>query len=493
MNQEVRTRYAPSPTGYMHVGNLRTALYAYLIARKMGGKFILRIEDTDQERYVEGAVDVIYSTLKATGLTYDEGPDIGGDYGPYIQSQRKELYRTYAEELVKKGNAYYCFCTKERLDQLRQPSEGTSIPFKYDKHCQKLSQEEVKEKIDQGLSYVIRQDIPVEGSMTFEDAVYGSITVENHTLEDMVLLKSDGNPTYNFANVVDDHLMQITHVIRGSEYLSSTPKYNLLYQAFGWKIPVYIHLPLIMKTSTKKLSKRDGDASFEDFVQKGYLKEAIVNYIALLGWNPGTNQEIFTLEELEQVFSLEGLNKAPAIFDPAKLTWMNSEYIRKLSSEAFHEMALPFYEKRLVDAGFDLVKISKLLQTRTEVLHQIPDQIDFLLTLPEYDGSLYTHKKMKTNPQVALESLQRVLPVIQSISDWEETLLHDTLLLLVQEAGVKNGQVLWPLRIAISGKESTPGGAIEIAELLGKEETLRRIRLGIEKLEKMDIINHETV
>jgi len=459
-------------------------LYAYLFAKKHNGKFILRIEDTDQERYVEGAIEVIYNTLAMTGLKYDEGPDIGGPYGPYIQSQRKDIYRKYAEKLVELGGAYYCFCTKERLESLRQKTGDDKATFKYDKHCLHLSKEEVQEKLAQGIPYVIRQNIPETGTTTFDDLVFGRITVENSTLDDNVLLKSDGLPTYNFANVIDDNLMKITHVIRGTEYLSSTPKYNLLYQAFGWPIPTYIHLPPVMKTATKKLSKREGDASFDDFIRKGYLKEAILNYIALLGWSPGTNQEIFTLKELEEQFSIEGINKSPAIFDTAKLTWLNGEYIRRLPLEEFHSMALPYYEECLPAGKYDLMEISKLLHTRTEVLNQIPELIDFLELMPEYDISLYTHKKMKTNPDVALESLRQVLPALEALTVWDEQSIHDALFGVVERTGVKNGQVLWPVRVAISGKQSTPGGAIEIAYLLGKDETIKRIRQGIDKLER---------
>ncbi|MGI6707162.1 MAG: glutamate--tRNA ligase [Clostridia bacterium] len=485
MFTEVRTRFAPSPTGYIHIGNFRTALYGYLFAKKHNGKFILRIEDTDQERYVEGAIEGIYKTLAMAGLKYDEGPDIGGDYGPYIQSQRKEIYKKYAKKLVELGGAYYCFCSKERLESLRSQHGGTEGAFKYDKHCLHLSKEEVEEKLRQGIRYVIRQNIPETGTTSFEDMVYGTITAENSTLDDNVLLKSDGMPTYNFANVVDDHLMKISHVIRGSEYLSSTPKYNLIYQAFGWEIPTYIHLPVVMKSATKKLSKREGDASFEDFIARGFLKDAIVNYVALLGWSPGTNEEFFTLEELEERFSLEGLNKSPAIFDIAKLTWMNGQYIRRLSVEEFHEMALPYYQKVLPEGVFDLKLISRLLHTRTEVLEQIPEMIDFLQEMPDYDLDLYTHKKMKTNPELALKHLKEALPVLEKLEDWEEETVHAALTDLVKKLGVKNGQILWPVRVAISGKAFTPGGAIELAVLLGKEETLRRMNRSIEKLEKV--------
>ena len=481
-NHKIRTRYAPSPTGYMHVGNLRTALYAYLIAKHEDGTFILRIEDTDQERFVEGAVDVIYNTMKMTGLTHDEGPDIGGPVGPYVQSERKGLYLEYAKQLVEKGEAYYCFCTKERLDMLKANSEALKRPFKYDKHCMHLSKEEVEAKLAEGIPYVIRQNNPTTGTTTFDDVIYGTITVDNSELEDMILIKSDGYPTYNFANVVDDHLMGITHVVRGSEYLSSSPKYNRLYQAFGWDVPVYVHCPPIMKDAHQKLSKRNGDASFEDLIAKGYLKDAVMNYIALLGWNPGTTQEIFSLQELIESFDFKQINKAPAIFDPVKLRWMNGEYVRKLSLEEFHAMALPYYKETIKNPAIDLLKVSNLLHTRTEVLSEIPDQVDFFDALPEYSNELYVHKKMKTNVENSLVSLEKVLPVLEAVDNWEFNTLHDTVLKLVEEMGVKNGVMLWPLRTALSGKQFTPGGAFELADILGKEESLKRIRIGIENL-----------
>ncbi|NLO82005.1 MAG: glutamate--tRNA ligase [Clostridiales bacterium] len=481
---KVRTRFAPSPTGYMHIGNLRTALYTYLIARSMGGQFILRIEDTDQERYVEGAIDVIYKTLKMVGLEYDEGPDIGGPYGPYVQSQRKEIYQEYARKLVELGGAYYCFCPKERLDALREECQKKNIPFKYDGHCKNLSAQEVEEKIRNGEKYVIRQRIPSTGTTTFHDEVFGTITVENSTLDEGVLLKSDGLPTYNFANVVDDSLMRITHVVRGSEYLSSTPKYNLLYQAFGWDIPTYIHLPPVMKEAGKKLSKREGDASFEDFYNKGYLVEAIVNYVALLGWSPGDDREFFTLDELKKVFSISGLSKAPAIFDVNKLRWMNGEYIRKKSVEEFNQLALPYYRESVKTDNIDFMKLSRLLHTRVEILSEIPESIDFIDELPEYDVAMYIHKKMKTNLENSLEHLKKSCEVLEKLEQWNEERINEVLKELIQKLGVKNGQVLWPIRTAISGKQFTPGGAIELLDLLGKEESLRRIRIGIEKLEK---------
>lgn len=479
---EVRTRFAPSPTGYMHIGNLRTALYAYLIAKGNGGKFILRIEDTDQGRYVDGALDAIYNTLEIVGLEHDEGPDIGGDYGPYVQSERMGIYEKYAKQLIEQGDAYYCFCSKERIEEVREESQKRKMPFKYDGHCRDLSKEEVARRLEAGEKYVIRQKMPRTGTTTFEDEVFGRITVENSSLDDNILIKSDGMPTYNFANVIDDHLMEITHVVRGNEYLSSTPKYNLLYRAFGWEIPTYIHLPLILREDGKKLSKREGDASFEDFYSKGYLKEAIINYISLLGWSPGTEQELFTLDELIEVFSIEGLSKSPAIFDVEKLKWMNGEYIRKLSLEEFNELAIPYYEEAIKKAEVDYMLLSKLLHTRTEVLSEIPEQIDFIDELPDYDLDLYTHKRMKTNPDNAGEYLEEAYNALKDVEDWNFDTIHDTLIDLVKRLGLKNGQILWPVRVAVSGKQYTPGGGIELSELLGKDETLRRIRIGIEKL-----------
>ncbi len=484
MERQVRTRYAPSPTGYMHIGNLRTALYEYLIAKSQNGKFILRIEDTDQERLVEGAVDVIYKTLKLCGMQHDEGPDVGGPYAPYVQSERKDTYKPYAEELVKKGHAYYCFCTKERLDALRSDAESKNQTFMYDRHCLNLTPEEIEEKLKNGEPYVIRQKMPREGTTTFEDAVYGSITVENSMLEDQILLKSDGLPTYNFANVIDDHLMAITHVVRGSEYLSSAPKYNLLYEAFGWEIPTYVHLPLIVKPDGSKLSKRKGDASFEDLINMGYLVEAIINYIALLGWSPDTNQEIFSLSELEKAFNISRISKSPSAFDMNKLRWFNAEYIRAMSLDAFYEKALPYLTEAITNKTIDLKKVCKLLQARTEVLTEIPSKVGFLNELADYDLNIYVHKKMKTTLENSLESLKAAVTVLEDITTWDEATLHEKLLTLVEKLGIKNGQMLWPIRTAITGWEVTPGGAIEIADLLGKEETLRRIRIGIDRLEK---------
>lgn len=483
MANRIRTRFAPSPTGYMHVGNLRTALYAYLIAKHEDGDFILRIEDTDQERLVEGAVDIIYNTLKETGLTHDEGPDVGGPVGPYIQSERKDIYLEYAKKLVEKGEAYYCFCSKDRLDMLKENAEALKRPFKYDKHCAHLSKEEIEENLAKGIPYVIRQNNPTTGTTTFVDVIYGKISVDNSELEDMILIKSDGLPTYNFANVVDDHLMGITHVVRGNEYLSSSPKYNRLYEAFEWDVPVYVHCPPIMKDQHNKLSKRNGDASFGDLLEKGYLKEAVLNYIALLGWNDGSNEEIFTLEELIKKFDYKDISKSPAIFDNAKLKWMNGEYIRKLSLDEFHELAMEQY-KKVLHKDFDFKFISELLHTRCELLNDISEQIDFLEELPEYTTDLYVHKKMKSTVETSLENLEKVLPVLESIDekDWTMDNIHDKVFELIKSLEIKNGQMLWPIRTALSGKSFTPGGAFEIAILIGKEESLKRMHKGIELL-----------
>ncbi|WFF71580.1 glutamate--tRNA ligase [Proteiniclasticum sp. QWL-01] len=483
-NMKIRTRFAPSPTGYMHIGNLRTALYEYLIAKHEGGDFILRIEDTDQERFVEGSVDVVLNSLEKSGLHYDEGPDKDKGYGPYIQSERRPIYKKYAEELVEKGEAYYCFCDKERLDTLRAHSEALKRPFKYDKHCLHLTKEEIAEKLASGMPYVIRQNNPTEGETVFEDAIYGKITVDNQELEDMVLLKSDGLPTYNFANVVDDHLMEISHVVRGSEYLSSAPKYNRLYEAFGWDIPIYVHCPPIMKDAQNKLSKRSGDASFQDLLDKGYLPEAVLNYIALLGWNPGTNDEIFSLEDLIRVFDYHKINKSPAIFDNAKLRWMNQQYLKAMDAETFHAVVLPWIEQVTAGTELDTRKIAAVLHERTEVLSEIPGQIEFLKELPVYDTAMHVHKKMKTTPEIALTSLQKALPVLELLPEWDYQRIHDALMGLAQEMGIKNGQMLWPVRTALSGMQYTPGGAFEIADILGREESLRRLNIGIKLLEE---------
>ena len=479
---KVRTRFAPSPTGRMHVGNLRTALYAYLVAKHEGGDFILRIEDTDQERYVEGAVDIIYRTLQKTGLIHDEGPDKDGGCGPYVQSepQAQGIYLKYAKELIDKGEAYYCFCDKERLEGLKKVVAGKEIHV-YDKHCLHLSKEEVEEKLAAGVPYVIRQNNPTEGTTTFEDEIYGDITVDNAELDDMILIKSDGYPTYNFANVVDDHLMGITHVVRGNEYLSSSPKYNRLYEAFGWEVPVYIHCPLITDENHQKLSKRCGHSSFEDLVEQGFLTEAIVNFVALLGWSPADNQEIMTLEELVEKFDYHHMNKSPAVFDYTKLKWMNGEYIKKMDFDKFYEMALP-YIKEVITKDYDLKKIAHMVQTRIEIFPDIRDHIDFFEELPEYDVAMYTHKKMKTNAQTSLEVLQEILPVLEAQEDYSNDALYQTLLKYVEQKGCKNGYVMWPIRTAVSGKQMTPGGATELMEVLGKEESLARIRKGIELL-----------
>ena len=481
-NETVRTRFAPSPTGYMHIGNLRTALFTYLIAKKSDGKFILRIEDTDQERYVEGAVDVIYNTLKACGLNWDEGPDVGGPVGPYIQSERMGMFKEYAEKLVESGHAYYCFCDKERLEEVRKIQVASRISPMYDRHCRNLSKEEIDEKLKAGIPYVIRQKVPTEGTTTFHDEIYGDITVENSTLDDQILIKTDGMPTYNFANVVDDHLMGITHVVRGNEYLASSPKYNLLYEAFGWTPPKYIHVEHIMKNATEKLSKRNGDASFNDLIEKGFMTEAVVNYIALLGWAPKGENEIFTIEELINEFSIDGLSKSPAIFDPVKLKAINGAYIRKLDKADFMEKALPYIKQTVKREDIDFALLSEVLQPRTEIFTDIPTQVDFIDNLPEYDIAMYCHKKMKTNEETSLIALKEALPVLENISEWTVDNIHEALFGLVEKLGVKNGYILWPVRTAVSGKQFTPGGAVEMCYILGKEDTISRIKKGIEKL-----------
>lgn len=479
---EVRTRFAPSPTGYMHLGGMRTALYTYLFTRKNHGKFILRIEDTDQARYVEGATDVIYRTLKDIGLVWDEGPDVGGDYGPYIQSERKGMYLPYAQQLVRDGKAYYCFCTKEELDKRRAEAEAKGETFKYDKHCLNMPREEVERRLAAGEPYVIRQNVPTQGEASFDDIIFGHIAVDCSELDDMILIKADGMPTYNFANVIDDHTMGITHVMRGSEYLSSTPKYNLLYDAFGWEKPVYIHLTNIMRDAQHKLSKRTGDAYYEDYIAKGYLKDAILNYIALLGWSPGDDREFFTLDELIEAFSLEGLSKSPAIFDVNKLTWMNAEYIRRLEPNEFNRYAQPWYEKAGIDA-MNKETLCRILQPRVEFFAQLPEMVDFLVKLDEeYDVAMFTNKKSKTNPEVSLGVLNMAIDALNALETWEEAAIHDTLIGLAEKNGLKNGTMLWPVRIALAGKQVTPGGAIEIAYLLGKDESLRRLELGRKKV-----------
>ena len=470
-SNKVRTRFAPSPTGYMHVGNLRTALYTYLMAKHEDGTFILRIEDTDQGRYVEGAVDVIYNTLRETGLLWDEGPDIGGPVGPYVQSERMGMFKQYAEQLVAEGKAYYCFCTEERLEALHAEQRANGEMTHYDGCCRDLPEEEVKQRLAAGEPYVIRQKIPKEGVTGFDDVVYGHIEVENSEMDDQILIKTDGMPTYNFANVVDDHLMGITHVIRGSEYLSSTPKYNLLYQAFGWEIPTYIHCPPVMKDAQNKLSKRNGDASYQDLVAKGYLKEAVLNYILLLGWSPKGEREIFTLPEMIEVFDESGIGKAPAIFDPAKLRYINAEYIRAMSEEAFFEKAEPYIDS-VVKTPCNKALLAQVLHQRCELMSDIPEQIDFIDEMPEYDLAMYTNKKMKTTAETAKEALEAILPVLEAIpaDGFTRDAVHAALFALIEEKGVKNGFMLWPLRVAVSGKQFTPGGGIELAAVLGKEK-----------------------
>ena len=512
---EVRTRFAPSPTGYMHLGNLRTALYTYLFARRKGGKFILRIEDTDQEREVPGAIDVIYNSLKTAGLSHDEGPDVGGPCGPYIQSERKDTYMPYARQLIESGHAYYCFCTKERLEEARAQAEANGGTFKYDKHCLHLSPEEIRARLEAGEPYVIRQNIPAEGKAGFDDVIYGHVEVDCDTLDDNVLIKADGLPTYNFANVIDDHLMGITHVMRGNEYLSSAPKYNLLYEALGWTPPTYVHLTPVMVEGTyrdkktgkyqmavdangdpvldeagnpvkaivkRKMSKSQGDPSFEDLLEEGYLVEAVINYLVLLGWSPRGEREFYTLSELEEAFDLEGLSKSPSVFDKAKLNWFNAEYIRKLSPERYLEIATPWMAKVLDPEKFDFRRLAELLQGRTEVFSQLPGMIRFLAELPAFPADFYVNKKQKSTLESARTALNAVRPVLEGIGEWTEAELHDRVMEAIPALGMKNGQVLWPMRIAISGQLSTPGGAFEIAGLLGREETLRRLDRAIESL-----------
>ncbi|MCR5625258.1 MAG: glutamate--tRNA ligase [Lachnospiraceae bacterium] len=484
-NKKIRTRYAPSPTGRMHVGNLRTALYEYLIAKHENGTFILRIEDTDRERYVEDALDIIYNTMKLTGMEHDEGPDKDGGYGPYVQSERMKsgMYMDYAKQLVEKGEAYYCFCTKERLESLRgsETTEDGKEIAKYDKHCLSLTPEEVQANLDAGMPYVIRQNNPTEGTTSFDDVVFGEITVDNSELDDMILIKSDGYPTYNFANVVDDHLMEITHVVRGNEYLSSAPKYNRLYQAFGWDIPTYVHCPVITDENHKKLSKRSGHSSVEDLLEQGFLPEAVVNFVALLGWSPSEEREIYSLKELEEVFDYKRINKSPAVFDIVKLRWMNGEYIKAMDNERYYEYALPEI-KKVVTKDYDLKKIADLVKTRIEVFPDIPEKIDFFDELPDYDIAMYSHKKMKTNPENSLETLKDLLPRFEALEDYSREAIEALCKGYIEVKGIKNGICLWPLRTAVSGKQVTPGGAYEIVEILGRDETVNRIKKGIEKL-----------
>ncbi|MDU6263164.1 MAG: glutamate--tRNA ligase [Anaerocolumna aminovalerica] len=484
----IRTRYAPSPTGRMHVGNLRTALYEYLIAKHEGGDFILRIEDTDQERLVEGATEIIYRTLEKTGLIHDEGPDKDGGCGPYVQSERQKegIYLKYAKELVEKGEAYYCFCTKERLESLKSvvSEEDDKEIIKYDKHCLNLSKEEVEANLAAGMPYVIRQNNPTEGTTTFHDAIYGDITVDNEELDDMILIKSDGFPTYNFANVVDDHLMSITHVVRGNEYLSSSPKYTRLYQAFGWEEPIYVHCPLITNEEHKKLSKRSGHSSFEDLLEQGFVTEAIVNFIALLGWSSSSNEEIFSLEDLIKEFDYHHINKAPAVFDMNKLRWMNSEYIKKMDNEKYYGMAIP-YIKEAIQKDLDLYKIADLVKSRIETFLDIKDMIDFFEELPDYDTAMYAHKKMKTNEEISLEVLKEQLPLLEALEDYSIPAIEEVVMNYIGQKGIKNGTGLWPLRTAVSGKQSTPGGAYEIMNIIGKEESIRRIKIAIDRLSNL--------
>lgn len=482
-NKKIRTRFAPSPTGFMHIGNLRTALYEFLIAKSAGGEFVLRIEDTDQERLVEGAVETIYKTLKTAEITHDEGPDIGGEYGPYIQSERLDMYKPYAEQLVNEGKAYRCFCTKERLDSLKDdetPGGG------YDRHCRNLPREEADKLLEQGLPYVIRQKMPVKGSTTFSDAVFGEITVENGELADQILMKTDGYPTYNFANVIDDHSMNITHVVRGSEYLSSTPKYNLLYNAFGWEIPTYIHLPLIMGTdeqgNVSKLSKRHGATGFEDLIKEGYLPQAVINYIALLGWCPKDNQEMFTIEQLKEAFSIDGISKSPSVFDYQKLEWFNAEYIRAMPLEQFTEIATPYFKQAIAEKEMNWQSLASILQQRVTKLTQIPEMVAFFGEQPEYDKELFVNKKSKTNLENSPALLSAVIEKLEKMPQWTKDSIHACLLDLAKELEVKNGTVMWPARISVSGKTVTPGGAVEILEILGREESLTRMKKGLGKL-----------
>ncbi len=473
---EVRTRFAPSPTGYMHVGNLRTALYTWLIARHNGGKFILRIEDTDQGRYVDGAVEVIYRTLNECGLDHDEGPDVGGPVGPYIQTERRGLYKEYAELLIEKGCAYRCFC--EKTEDEGEGFEKAADP------CRGMSRAESDARAANGEPFVIRQKIPETGSTTFHDEIFGDITVENKTLDDQVLIKRDGLPTYNFANVVDDHLMGITHVVRGSEYLSSSPKYNLLYESFGWPVPAYVHCSPVMRDAHNKMSKRHGDPSYEDLIAQGYLTDAVVNYVALLGWSPGGEREIYSLPELAEIFDIKGISKSPAIFDIEKLKYFNSEYIRAMSPEAFARAAEPFIRQAVKNPELDAAAIAALLQQRTEVLTDIPEKLDFFDALPDYDTALYVHKKSKTDEAGSLETLGKMLPVFEAIEDWNDESILAAMTGMAEACGCKNAKIMWPVRIAVAGKAVTPGGAVEICRILGKDETLRRMRVGIEKLSK---------
>jgi len=474
---EVRTRFAPSPTGYMHVGNLRTALYTYLIARRNGGKFILRIEDTDQGRLVEGAVDVIYRTMAECGLSHDEGPDVGGPVGPYVQTERRSLYGEYAELLLEKGHAYRCFCEKS------EEAEDAGFEKSADP-CRFLSREESDRRAAAGEPYVVRQRIPEEGTTVFHDEIFGDISVENSTLDDQVLIKRDGLPTYNFANVIDDHLMGITHVVRGSEYLSSSPKYNLLYEGFGWEVPAYVHCSPVMRDAHSKMSKRHGDPSYEDLLAQGYLTDAVINYVALLGWSPGGEREIFSLPELAEIFDIKGISKSPAIFDIEKLRYFNSEYIRAMAPEKFAFVAEPFIRQAVKNPAIDPAAIAALLQQRCEVLTDIPEKLDFFDELPEYGTELFVHKKSKSDEASSLDVLKKIIPVFESLEAWDDEHILNAMTSLAEKEGCKNAKVMWPVRIAAAGKAVTPGGAVEICRILGKEETFRRLNLAVEKLGK---------
>ncbi|MFO7612379.1 MAG: glutamate--tRNA ligase [Clostridia bacterium] len=483
MTKEVRTRYAPSPTGYMHIGNLRSAIFEYLAARINGGKFILRIEDTDQARIVDGAVEVIYRTLKTIGIRHDEGPDVGGGYGPYVQSERKDIYLPYAMQLVQSGHAYHCFCTKERLDALRSEAEAKGVQYKYDRHCLGMPSYDILQRLDAGDDYVIRQKAPDSGTTTFHDEVYGDITVGNENLEDQILIKSDGFPTYNFANVIDDHTMNITHILRGSEYLSSTPKFIHLYEAFGWELPVFAHLPLVVKSDGSKISKRNGDAMFDDMIREGYLPEAILNYTVLLGWSPGDEREFFTMTELEKEFTLKGISKSPSTLDYDKLKWINGEYIRKMPPDDFTAIAGPWISRGLSGKNLDIHKIAAMIQKRVVLLGEIPESIGFLVNIGTVDPLLYDNNKMKSDALLASKVLPLALEALSGPVEWSHDSIYNSMAGAASSAGLKNGQVMWPVRVAITALSVTPGGAVEIAEIIGKEETLSRIKSAILQLE----------
>ena len=480
MSDTVRTRFAPSPTGFMHIGNLRTGLYAYLFARKNNGKFILRIEDTDQERKVEGAIEMVYRTLASAGITYDEGPDKDGGVGPYIQTERMDIYKEYAKKLVELGGAYYCFCDKERLESL----QGEGGVHTYDKHCRNLSKEEVERRLAAGESYVIRQKVPEGVVSSYDDMVFGTISVDTADIEDGILLKSDGLPTYNFANVVDDHLMGITHVIRGTEYLSSTPKYNLIYDAFGWERPKYMHLPPIMKDATRKLSKRFGDANFEDFIAKGYLPEAVVNYIALLGWCPKDNKEKMSMQEMIEEFDVSGISHSSSIFDEAKMRWLNGEYLKAMSAEDFEKVATPWIEKAIDGRDYDVKELALLMQTRVDILSEIPEKLAFLNEFGEHDLAMYEHQKMKVDREVAKRALGVAIAALEDFNDWSADAIKEQIKAKSEEEGIKSGQVMFTMRVALTGAPVTPGGAIEMAVVLKKDETLRRMKYSLSLLKK---------